>query len=163
MRTIGSGHASGTNTMRAAGWSAGIVVMILDVAKGYLAVWLAMRFGSWRWIAAVAAGLVVIGHCWPIFADFRGGMGLGCGGGGLLATWPLGFVIAIGLGAALQLLIKHSARANVATGLLLAPLWMVFGATPERWVLAGVAGVIVAYRALSDWNRVYRELWWDRE
>jgi glycerol-3-phosphate acyltransferase PlsY len=163
VRSIGSGHATATNTMRIAGWLPGILVMRLDVAKGYLAVWLALRFGDWSWTPALAASMVVIGHCWPIFARFRGGMGLGCGGGGLIAMWPFGFVLALGLGAALQLIIRHSARANVVTGLLLAPLWIAFGATPEQWVLAGVAGVIVAYRALSDWNRVYRELWWDRE
>lgn len=162
VRTVGSHHATATNTMRTAGWAAGIVVMVLDVAKGFLAVWLALRFGGWRFAPAVAVGLVVVGHCWPMFAGFRGGMGMGSGSGGLLAVWPFGFVLAIGLGAACQLIIRHSARANVVTGLLLSPLWIVFGAHPQAWSVAAVAGLVVAYRALSDWDRVYRELWWDR-
>lgn len=163
VRSIGSHHATATNTMRAAGWAAGIVVMVLDVAKGFLAAWLALRFGGWSYAPALAAGMVIVGHCWPLFADFRGGMGMGSGSGALLAVWPLGFVLAIGLGAALQLIIRHSARANVVAGLLVAPVWIIFGAEPQIWSVAAVAGLVVAYRALSDWNRVYRELWWDRE
>jgi len=163
VRSSGSGHAGATNTMRAAGWVAGIIVMLMDVGKGYLAVWLAARFGGTIAAPIVAAASVVVGHCWPIFAGFRGGMGMASGGGALLAVWPLGFVLAVGLGSALQLLIKHSARGNVATGLLLMPLWALFGV---NWTLLGVAlavGLVISGRASSNWNRVYRELWFDRE
>lgn len=163
VRGSGSGHAGATNTMRAAGWAAGILVLATDIGKGYLAVWLAGRFGGTEAAPIVAAASVVIGHCWPIFAGFRGGMGMASGGGALLAVWPLGFVLAVGLGSALQLLIKHSARGNVVTGLLLMPLWALFGA---NWTKLGVAlavGVVISGRALADWSRVYRELWFDRE
>jgi glycerol-3-phosphate acyltransferase PlsY len=163
VRTIGSGHATATNTMRAAGWGAAAVVAVLDVAKGSAAVWLAGRISTSEWAPIIAAGMVVIGHCWSLFAQFGGGMGMASGFGALLITWPLGAVIVIGLGALLQLVVRHSARANVLTGLLVAPLWVLFGAAVDMWAMAGVVGVIVAYRALSDWNREYRELWWDRE
>jgi glycerol-3-phosphate acyltransferase PlsY len=163
VRGSGSGHAGATNTMRAAGWAAGILVLVTDVGKGSLAVWLAARYGGTEAAPIVAAAFVVIGHCWPIFAGFRGGMGMASGGGALLAIWPLGFVLAVGLGSALQLLMKHSARGNVVTGLLLMPLWALFGA---NWTQLGVAlavGIVISGRALTDWNRVYRELWFDRE
>jgi glycerol-3-phosphate acyltransferase PlsY len=162
VRSVGSGHAGGTNVMRAAGWGAGILVAALDFGKGYLAVWLAQRLGGVGLTTAVAAGAVVIGHCWPIFAGFRGGMGVGCGAGALLVIWPLGFVLAAGLGVSLQLIIHHSARANVFTGILLTPLWALFGA-PGPWLITAVAvGIVVSFRALSDWQRVYTELWLDR-
>jgi glycerol-3-phosphate acyltransferase PlsY len=163
VRSIGSGHATATNTMRAAGWGAGILVVILDVAKGYLAVWLAHQFAGSDWAAVVAAGLVVIGHCWPFFAGYRGGMGLASGGGALLAIWPLGFVIGIGLEALCQLIVRHSARANILAAILVAPVWAAFGAPVHELASAAVVGLVIAFRALSDWNRVYRELWWDRE
>jgi glycerol-3-phosphate acyltransferase PlsY len=98
-----------------------------------------------------------------MFAGFRGGMGMASGFGALLVIWPLGAVLTVGLGALCQLVVRHSARANVITGLLAAPLWALFGASVNTWAAAGVVGVIVAYRAISDWNREYRELWWDRE
>jgi glycerol-3-phosphate acyltransferase PlsY len=163
VRDVGSGHATATNTMRAAGWMAGIAVMLLDAAKGFAAVWLAGRLAEFGWEPALAAGLVVVGHCWPVFAGFRGGMGVASGAGTLLAAWPLGFVLAIGLGAACQLLVRHSARGNILTGLLVGPMWLIFGASGQKLLLAVVVGALLAYRARLDWNREYRELWWDRE
>lgn len=163
LRNQGSGHAGATNTMRAAGWGAGFAVLLLDVAKGYLAVWLAPSISPWPWVQAFAGGMVVLGHCWPLMAGFRGGMGVASGAGALLAAWPLGSVLAVGLGALSQLIIRHSARANVLTGLLVAPLWVLFGARLGLWSTAAVVGALIALRALSDWSRVYRELWFDRE
>jgi len=163
VRDVGSGHATATNTMRAAGWMAGIAVMLLDAAKGFAAVWLAGRLAEFGWEPALAAGLVVVGHCWPVFAGFRGGMGVASGAGTLLAAWPLGFVLAIGLGTACQLLVRHSARGNIMTGLLVGPMWLIFGASGQKLLLAVVVGALLAYRARLDWNREYRELWWDRE
>ena len=163
VRSQGSGHAGATNTMRAAGWAAGIIVMLLDFGKGYLAVWLAIKYGGSGVAPIIAGACVVSGHCWPVFAGFQGGMGMASGGGALLAVWPLGFVMAVGLGSALQLLIKHSARANTVTGLLLMPLWLVFKADIAQLGVALAAGLVISGRAFSDWNRVYRELWFDRE
>lgn len=163
VRSVGSGHAGATNTMRAAGWGAGILVLVLDLAKGYLAVWLAQRLGGSEYSLALAAGMVMIGHCWPLYAGFRGGMGMASGGGALLVIWPLGFVLAVGLAVLLQLVIRHSARANFFTGLLLVPLWALFGIPGPLLVTTGLVGAIISYRAFSDWQRVYKELWLDRE
>lgn len=163
VREHGSGHAGATNTMRVAGWPAGILVLALDLGKGFLAVWSADRLSAWPWVGALAGGMVVLGHCWPLWAGFRGGMGMASGAGALLAAWPLGFVLAVGLGSLSQLLVRHSARGNILTGLLIAPLWVVFDAPPRLWLTAAVVGVVIAIRASSDWSRVYRELWLDRE
>jgi glycerol-3-phosphate acyltransferase PlsY len=162
IRTIGSGHASGTNTMRAAGWAAAVLVAGLDLSKGFFVVWLSQRFSGIELTSAVAAGMVVVGHCWPMFAGFRGGMGLASGAGALLAVWPLGFVLAIGLDVLLQLVVRHSARANFFTGLFLMPLWALFGGSSQLLIIAFAVGAVISIRAFSDWRRVYTELWLDR-
>lgn len=167
VRAGGSGHAGATNTMRAAGWGAGILVLVLDIGKGSAALWLADLLagggGSPTLTRSIAAFLVVVGHCWPLLAGFRGGMGMATAGGALLYVWPLGFMLGIGLAAAAQLIVRHSARGNILTGLLLAPLWALFGVGWERLGVALAVGLVVAGRALSDWNREYRELWFDRD
>lgn len=163
VRAQGSGHAGATNTMRAAGWLPGIMVMVLDIAKGGLIAWLAIRLESGSLITWLAVALGVAGHCWPIFAGFRGGMGLATAGGALLIFWPLGFVLGIGLAAGMQLVVRHSARANIATALGLAPLWLLFGASSLQAGAAFAASVIIGIRASADWNRVYHELWLDRQ
>ena len=166
VRAAGSGHATTTNTIRQAGFGPGLLVFILDVAKGFLPTWLALRYApaesAWI-ILPLTAGLAVVGHCWPVFAGFRGGMGLATAGGGLLAVNPIGFLIAVGLLVALVLIIHHSARATVVAGLLVAPvLWICGLRGIVLWV--GICdGLVIAFRFLIDWNRKYRELWLDRE
>jgi glycerol-3-phosphate acyltransferase PlsY len=162
VRQSGSGHAGPTNVMRSAGWVAGLLALALDVGKGFAAVRVAQSLTSWAWMPAIAAGLAVAGHCWPLFAGFRGGMGMSAAGGALLAAWPLGFVLAVGLAAVTMLVIRHAARANIAASLLVAPVWALFGAALPLIAVAAAGGIVVAFRSSSDWNRVYKELWLDR-
>ena len=163
VREAGSGHATTTNTIRQAGFLPGAMVFVLDVAKGFGPTWLALHYSPAAWIAPLTAALAVIGHCWPVFAGFRGGMGLATANGGMMAAAPLAILITYGLLIALTLLIRHSARASVITGILFAPLlWLTGLRGPVLWIGAAV-GVVIAFRFLIDWNRKYRELWLDRE
>jgi glycerol-3-phosphate acyltransferase PlsY len=163
VRATGSGHATATNTIRQAGFLPGALVFILDVGKGFLPTWLALRFAPAVWIAPLTAALAVIGHCWPLFAGFRGGMGLATANGSMVAAAPLAIFICYGLLILLTLLLRHSARASVLAGILFAPLlWLVGLRGPVLWIALAV-GLVVAYRFLIDWNRKYRELWLDRE
>jgi glycerol-3-phosphate acyltransferase PlsY len=163
VRSQGSGHAGATNTMRAVGWLPGIFVMVLDIMKGVFSAWLTATFAPDPVVIWLAAALVIMGHCWPVFAGFRGGMGMATAGGVLLYTWPLGFVLGIGLAAAMQLIVRHSARANVATALLLTPLWLLFGVTSIQLGTVLASSLILGIRSTSDWRREYRELWFDRD
>jgi glycerol-3-phosphate acyltransferase PlsY len=163
VRDGGSGHVTTTNTIRQAGWLPGVLVLVLDITKGFLPVYFALHSGLSAWSVAVTAALVVTGHCWPIFAQFRGGMGLATMGGTLLAVSPLGFLLALGTLILLVLVIHHSARASVAAGLVIPLVFWVAGLRgAELWV-AAATGLVVAVRFTIDWNRKYRELWLDRE
>lgn len=163
VRAAGSGHATTTNTIRQAGFLPGALVFILDVAKGFAPTWLALHYAPAAWIAALTAALAVVGHCWPVFAGFRGGMGLAPANGGMLAAFPFAIFITYAVLGLLTLILRHSARASVITGLLIAPLfWLIGLRGPLIWIAAAV-GVVVALRFLIDWNRKYRELWLDRE
>jgi glycerol-3-phosphate acyltransferase PlsY len=163
VRNSGSGHATTTNTIRQAGFGWGALVLVLDIAKGFLPTWLALQFAPAVWIVPLTSASVVIGHCWPVFANFRGGMGLASAGGCLLAVEPLAFLISLAILITLTLTIHHSARASVFTGILLAPaFWLLRLRGIAFWVAIAV-GAVIAFRFLIDWNRQYRELWLDRE
>ena len=113
--------------------------------------------------AYLNAALAVVGHCWPVFSGFKGGMGLTPAGGGMLAiNIPLS-IMGIGVLIALTLLIKHSARAAFATAIVLSPLFYLAGGRGMIVYVAAASGLVLAIRFLSDWNRQYRELWLDRE
>jgi len=164
VRDSGSGHATTTNTIRQAGFGWGALVLILDIAKGFLPTYFASsQEGIPNYIIVLTATFAVIGHCWPVFAQFRGGMGLATAGGTALAVNPVVFFISLGLLILLLLVTRHAARAGVFAGILIAPvLWLLDIRDMSFWVALS-AGTVIAIRFLIDWNRQYHELWLDRE
>lgn len=163
VRDAGSGHATTTNTIRQAGFGWGALVLLLDIAKGFIPVFLAVKFSGELWVIALTATLAVAGHCWTIFAGFRGGMGLATTGGALLAIDPLAFLICFATLLTLVLVIRHSARASVFAGIVISPVLWLFNIRDAAFWVAISAGAVIAIRFLIDWNRQYRELWLDRE
>ena len=163
VREAGSGHATTTNTIRQAGFAWGALVAILDVTKGFIPTFLALKYTNHPWVVALTAACAVAGHCWPIFAQFRGGMGIAPFAGALLATNWFALVIGAGLLLTLLLTLRHGARASVLTGILVAPLFWLFHLRGIEFWIAIACGLVMAYRFLIDWNRKYRELWLDRE
>ncbi len=93
VRKTGSGNIGATNVARAAGPLAGILTLILDAAKGAVAVHLAARLSSdsarWMMIAALAA---LVGHCFPIWLKFKGGKGVATAAGVFLVLCPRAFL-----------------------------------------------------------------------
>ena len=143
-----------------------MVVLVLEIAKGFLPAWLALHYapaGSRTWLAALTVASAVAGHCWPILAGFRGGMGLATGAGGLLAASPLAFLIAAAILIFLTLLLHHGARASVVTALMLAPAFWLAGLRGPEFGMASAGGIVLVVRWRTSWNRRYRELWLDRE
>src|SRR3954453_3081554 len=74
VRASGSGNIGATNVLRTTGKAAGIATLLLDIGKGYLAVWLAGRLTDHDplWMS-VAALTVMAGHAYPVFLKFKGG------------------------------------------------------------------------------------------
>jgi glycerol-3-phosphate acyltransferase PlsY len=166
VRDAGSGHATTTNTIRQAGWAWGALVAILDVAKGFIPVYLAVSVGRDAippYIVPLTAACAVAGHCWPLFAQFRGGMGIAPFAGALFATNWVSVIPGLALLLAILFALRHGARASVLTGLLIAPLFWILNLRGLEFWIALACGLVMAYRFLIDWNRKYRELWLDRE
>lgn len=92
IRTLGSNNPGATNTIRVLGKKAGIIVLLVDVGKGALATYLPMLLHSN--LDPLYAGLIaVIGHCFPIFAGFRGGKAIATTAGFLIVYNPVLFLI----------------------------------------------------------------------
>ncbi len=86
IRAAGSGNIGAANVARVVGAGAGVLTLLLDAAKGYLAVWLAAWLSgksiTWMTVAGLAA---ILGHLFPVFLRFRGGRGVATGAGVFLA------------------------------------------------------------------------------
>jgi glycerol-3-phosphate acyltransferase PlsY len=163
VRAAGSGHATATNTIRQAGWPAGVLVFGLDAGKGFLTTYLAAQQSELAWIVPACAALVVVGHCWPMLAGFRGGMGLATAGGAMLALSPLAFLLGFGLLILLVLAVRHAARAAIATALVYPVAVWLSGLRGHIFWASVAISLVIAARFLGDWRREYRELWLDRE
>lgn len=94
LRSIGSGNIGATNVLRTGSKGLAAATLLLDLAKGLLAVWLA-----WRWFpefADMAALGAVLGHCFPVWLKFKGGKGVATTMGVALGlAWPLGAAYAV--------------------------------------------------------------------
>jgi glycerol-3-phosphate acyltransferase PlsY len=95
VREHGSKNAGATNTFRVLGKKPGIVVLSIDIAKGFLAVFLPFIFGVGDWesdtlmnVKLVCALLAFAGHVLPVFASFKGGKGVATSLGVIFAVHP---------------------------------------------------------------------------
>ncbi|MBK7101489.1 MAG: glycerol-3-phosphate 1-O-acyltransferase PlsY [Flavobacteriales bacterium] len=95
VREHGSHNAGATNTFRVLGPKAGVPVLFIDILKGFLPVRILPNFtqleadsGPWMWFRMALVGATVIGHLYPVFANFKGGKGVATSLGGILAVHP---------------------------------------------------------------------------
>lgn len=91
-RSYGSRNPGATNVLRSGNRAAAVLTLIGDAAKGWLAVWLAIRFGPRFGLGelgvAAAAVAVFVGHLYPVFFGFKGGKGVATAAGVVLALNP---------------------------------------------------------------------------
>jgi glycerol-3-phosphate acyltransferase PlsY len=94
LRQIGSGNIGATNVLRTGHKGLAAATLLLDLAKGYLAVVLAGHFFPGDELLGAAAAF--FGHCFPVWLKFRGGKGVATLMGVVLAIyWPCGVVFAV--------------------------------------------------------------------
>ena len=102
IRQEGSGNAGFSNALRVFGPKAGVPVLIVDVGKGFAAVYLARYLQldpdtfAGQLIPVVFGLLAFLGHLLPILAGFKGGKGVATGLGIILALFPMGAVYVLG-------------------------------------------------------------------
>jgi glycerol-3-phosphate acyltransferase PlsY len=104
VREHGSKNAGATNTFRVLGKPAGTVVLLIDVAKGALAVLLPFILGYAPWgsdqlihLQLLCGILAVLGHVFPLFANFKGGKGVATSLGVIVGVHPPAASICLGI------------------------------------------------------------------
>jgi len=89
---VGWRKSSGSNVYKNVGRFAGIATSLIDISKGYLAIYLALFLGLGLWGQVLCGLAAVTGHNWSIFLKFAGGRGIGTFGGVLAAFSPWIFI-----------------------------------------------------------------------
>ena len=99
IRTVGTGNVGALNAYQRLGPAAGVAILVADVGKGVIAVFLPPLIGAPDWAHYASAVTVVAGHNWPVCLKFRGGkgaatiLGVGLGLAPILAAISLAPVI----------------------------------------------------------------------
>jgi glycerol-3-phosphate acyltransferase PlsY len=124
----GSGNIGATNALRLYGTRTGLIVMLLDLGKGFLVTWLAKSLltpGSP--IVALCALFVILGHVFPIYLRFKGGKGVATAGGVFLALAPLSLLIAIVSFIAIVAYTRYVSVGSISAAILfeLHSLWQI--------------------------------------
>lgn len=151
----GSGNPGASNVYRLAGWKAGLVVLVADIAKGSIAaaVGLVLAGHAGAYLLGVAA---VLGHVAPVTQRFRGGRGVATAGGVLLVLFPL---IGLALAVVWFLIARVLKKASVASIVLAAAFPILVAATGGEWldiVVTSVLAVLVIARHASNLRRLFK-------
>jgi glycerol-3-phosphate acyltransferase PlsY len=115
IRRVGSGGTGATNVTRRAGKLAGVLTLVLDAAKGALAVWLMRTATGDDYLAMSAAAIAAVaGHIFPVFLRFRGGKGVATGVGVFLALAPYAVLAALVVFLAIVFFTRYVSLGSIA-------------------------------------------------
>src|SRR4029079_6464557 len=119
IRETGSGGTGATNVSRRAGKAAGILTLLLDAAKGCVAVLIAKAFGGDDWVIAAAAIAALVGHIFPVWLGFRGGKGVATGVGIFVVLAPVALLCARRVFGARVLLMRYVSLGSITAAVLI--------------------------------------------
>lgn len=158
LRRVGSGNVGATNVYRAGGRGMAVAVMVVDVAKGAIAVLVAGNGDH----AVVAGAAAVVGHVYPVWLGFRGGKGVATAAGvfGVLSPWPTA-IAAVVFGAMVARTRLVSLGSMAAMLVLPISEWLTPGAREIDLAATLVAGLILFRHrgnAARLWNGTERAL-----
>jgi len=156
VRRAGSGNIGATNVLRTTGRAAGIATLLLDIAKGYFAVWLTARWTNndplWMSLAALA---VMAGHAYPVFLKFKGGKAVATFVGAFLYLTPLP------LAAVLLVFVVVVAKTRfislgsiVSSAVFPLGVWLILQPPMSIFLASLAAGLFVVYRHSSNIARL---------
>ncbi|WP_419166493.1 glycerol-3-phosphate 1-O-acyltransferase PlsY [Candidatus Palauibacter sp.] len=134
LRREGSGNLGSTNAYRILGFFPAVVVLLVDLLKGFLPVWFFPlwdgRTGAW----ALAYGLAAItGHVWPVYTKFKGGKGVATAAGTMAALAPVAVMVAFSVWVMTVILTRTASVASLVSASLV-PIMARASAAPRSVV-----------------------------
>ncbi len=156
IRKFGSGNAGGTNVLRVLGWKSGVLVIIVDMLKGFVATSVIARvcfesslpfhnstpFQDFTIFQVIAGSATVLGHIWTVFAGFKGGKGIATAGGMLIGIAPVEVAVSITIFAIVFILSRYVSLGSI-TAAIVFPLTMFVRANVFNVEIRGYHTLIV--------------------
>ena len=158
VRESGSGNLGGTNAGRVLGKKAGISVIVLDALKAviifYLSSYLSLKFNLNPDIKYIAGLACIFGHCYPIFAEFRGGKAVSTSLGYFLCIEPLYAVVAIVVFLLVLKISKYVSLSSISTALIVLCITPFLAVTITAKLCMLIAVILLVYRHKDNIKRI---------
>ena len=159
IRVSGSGNIGATNVLRTTGPGLGTATLLLDIAKGFAAVWIAAKLTDnstfWMSLAALA---VMAGHAFPVFLKFQGGKAVASFIGAFLYLTPLPLMAVLLLFVAVVAVTGYiSAGSIMAAAAFPFGVWIILHADWSVILVAFIAAAFIIYRHKSNIVRLRLE------
>jgi acyl phosphate:glycerol-3-phosphate acyltransferase len=156
VRESGSGNIGATNVLRTTGRAAGVATLVLDIAKGFAAVWLAAELTGdapeWTSLAALA---VMAGHAYPLFLKFRGGKAVATFVGAFAYLTPVPLAAVLLLFAIAVVVTGYISAASILAAITFPfGVWIILHPPVQVTAAAFIAGAFIVYRHKSNWVRL---------
>jgi glycerol-3-phosphate acyltransferase PlsY len=158
VREYGSGNLGATNVLRVLGWGPAIITAIMDVGKGILIVFFAQKIIPKDYIfILLSAGSGILGHSYPIFANFRGGRSVGISLGILFYLFPKTSLITLPIGILIVLFTKYKSIASIICAILYPILLYLFENPPMEYLIAVIFIVLfIVFRHIPNIKRLIK-------
>ncbi len=153
VRKIGSGNIGATNVLRTGRKDLAAATLLLDAAKGGLAVWAASRIGGPDFAVTAAVG-AFLGHIFPVWLGFKGGKGVATYIGCLIAASPLAALAFAAVWLAIAFTLRFSSLAALLASLATPFVLVALGAIQ----FAEVFGLLTALLWFKHWPNIGRLL-----
>jgi len=157
VRAGGSGNIGATNVLRTTGRAAGVATLLLDIAKGYLAVWIAGRLTQdCAACLSLAALAVMAGHAYPVFLKFKGGKAVASFVGAFLRLTPVPLAAVLVVFVVVVAWTRYISLGSIV-GAATFPLAVWLIAKPELPVVVAsiLAGAFIIYKHSSNIRRLH--------
>ena len=153
IRQHGSGNLGATNSFRILGKKAGTIVLLMDLLKGSISVLLLKQMDLHGVSPLIIALFAVIGHTYPLFANFKGGKAVATFAGVILAYQPVLFLIGLGifiLTLAISKMVSFTSMLTISIGVLLSLYFQDMVLT----TIALLADIFIIYRHRTNVQRI---------
>lgn len=155
IRKSGSGNAGASNALIHYGKKAGAICAILDILKAYLVVRLAgVLFPSVPLSKVCAGSACILGHIFPVFMGFRGGKGLACTGGTILAYSARLFCILLLISLILALITDYICFVPASVSIYAPILYGLFTRDYIGQVIFTVVGLVMFSKHIQNFRRI---------
>lgn len=161
IRHFGSGNVGATNTFRVIGKLPGIIVLIVDIIKGYICVAYIADFFMYASPVArpelyrVFAGMAVIaGHNWPLFLKFKGGKGVATSAGVVIALIPKIFWLGFLMWVIIFSVTGYVSLASIIASISVPIFTLMFGEPVEIIIFLCILCMVITYKHRSNMRRL---------